>query len=277
MKEKSSISVIIKDNISQILAITEKNLKGALRFKVNLIFSYFYPLINLIIPIIIFDQFFQYNIQFSPWTEQNFLIFILLAYNISLLSRLYTVFINEFKTEKYWRTLEALIIAPFNRVNLLFGIFLTNLISISIPFTILLIICYIYYPITIITLLFVLLLFFILALVFSGIGLFLGVFAISKENYISILTFGMMLIIWTSCVSFPYQLFPEIIQNVINLNPFYYIFDIIRVAWINDNILSTLYSHSFNFLILLIFGILIPILGVYLFNIIYKKYGIVGY
>ncbi|MFX1384258.1 MAG: ABC transporter permease [Promethearchaeota archaeon] len=271
------IKTIIKDNLFQIFAITEKNMKAALRFKFSLIFSYFYPIIGLVLPMIILNQFFEYNIHFSPWTAQNYLVFIFLAYDISLLSRIYTVFSNEFKTEKYWRTLQALIIAPFNRFNLLFGIFLASLIQVCIPFSIFLIICYLYYHISIITLGLILLIFFLIALVFSGIGLFLGVLAISKENYLPIAIFLMTLVIWTSCVTYPYQIFPNIIQQVINLNPFYYIFDVLRLAWIQDNIILTFSTYGSNLLILFASSIITPLLGVYLFNIIYKKYGIVGY
>lgn len=243
----------------------------------SLIISLVTPIFNIIMPIIILSQFFSFNAKFGPWTKDNFLVYLYLSYNIFLLSKLITTFQSEFRTEKYWKTLQALIIAPFYRFNLLIGIFFANLIQISIPFIIFVVICFIYYPISFITLLFVLLIFLFIALIFSGIGLIIGVFAISNENLMMILNFLINILIWLSCISYPYELFPPVFQNFINLNPLYYIFDILRLTWIEDNIIFTFNSHFFHFFILISFGIIMPLIGVYIFNMIYRKYGIVGY
>ena len=268
---------LIRDNLSQICAVTEKNIKMSMRFKLNLIFSYFYPLLGIIMPMIILKQFLSNNISFAPWNETNYFVFIFVAYNIGLMTKLIDSFHSEFILEKYWRTIEALMIAPFRTYNLLFGIVFSTTITIIIPFSIFLILCYIYYPISIITLLFVIFIYLSIALVFSGIGLFLGSLAISKENYLNIFKFFTMLLIWGSCILFPYQLFPAPLQQIINLNPLYYIFDFLRLTWIEDDVILSIQSHWFNFMILIILCIITPILSVYIFNFIFKKYGIVGY
>ncbi|MFX1257018.1 MAG: ABC transporter permease [Promethearchaeota archaeon] len=268
---------ILKDNLGQIFAITEKNIKMNLRYKFNMIFSLIYPIIAIIMPIIILNKFFEFNAKFGPWNETNFLVFLFMAYNITLLSKLITVFPSQFKVEKYWYTLQSIIIAPFNRINLLFGILISELIMISIPFTVFITLCYLYYPISLSTLLMIFSMFFMIALLFSGTGLILGVFAISNENLLVLLNFIISIIIMFSCITFPYQIFPKIIQNFVDLNPLYYIFDVIRLTWIEDNVLHSIYSHSFHFILLISLSISMPIIGVICFNLIYKKYGIVGY
>ena len=182
----------IKENLSQILALTEKNIKLRLRYKLGLIISYITYLVSIFTPLIVMGNLFQFRTDIGPWTSNNFLLYQFIAYNIMLLSGITEIFPGQFRNEKYWKTLPALIIGPFNRFNLLFGIFFSHVIMISIPFTVFLILSYIIYPISVFTLIVVLLIFFIIALVFSGIGLIMGVFAISNENIWNLLKFIML-------------------------------------------------------------------------------------
>ena len=266
-----------KDNLSQIVALVEKNLKLTTRFKFNIVTSLINPIIMILMPLIIMTKLFEFNEQFGPWTRDNFMVYQFLAYNVYLLMGLNDAFGAQFSREKYWKTIQALIIAPFNRFNLLFGIFIPHLIIISIPFTIFFIITYIYYPISFITLIFVIILFFLIALIFSGIGLILGIFIVSNENIYYLLRFSLNIVFWISCISYPFQLFPDLVQQLINLNPLYYVFEILRLTWIEDDIVFSITSHTFHFFVLIIISTLLPCIGVYIFNIIYKKYGIVGY
>lgn len=266
-----------KDNLSQIYAIVEKETKLLLRIKINFIFNLIMPIIGLIFPLIVMGQIFNLAEEFGPWNSQNFIIFMLTLYQIVLLNRLTAVFSSNLMREKAWKTLPSIIIAPFNRWNLLLGIFFSHLILISVPFTIFIILCYIYYPISILTLFSVLILYFILALFFSGIGLVIGIFAISKEGLVRVINFGYSLVIWFSCLSMPFEFFPGYFQNIVVYNPFYYIFVIIRYVWIENDILVSLTAHPFNFLVIFSSGIFLPIFGVFFFDYIYNKYGIAGY
>ncbi|GAG84268.1 unnamed protein product [marine sediment metagenome] len=85
------------------------------------------------------------------------------------------------------------------------------------------------------------------------------------------------MIFWFSCITYPYELFPVVLQNMINLNPLYYLFDLIRYAWLEDDILLTLSIHFINLVIMILIAVILPILGVIIFNKAYKKYGISGY
>jgi len=267
----------LRYNLNQIIALTEKNIKLRWRFKYSLIISFITPLIAILMPLIVMGKFFTLKQSFGPWTAQNFVIFQFIAYDIMLLKNIISEFPSQLHMEKYWQTLPGLIIAPFNRFNLLFGIFISRLILISIPFTIFFILSFIFFPISIPTILVILLIYFIIAILFSGLGLILGIFAVSNENIWKLLVFAITIFFWFSCVSYPYEIFPEVLQVVININPLYYLFDFLRLLWIQDNVLLTISSYPYHFIILLISGIVFPILGVYTFEMIYKKYGIVGY
>jgi ABC-type polysaccharide/polyol phosphate export permease len=119
--------------------------------------------------------------------------------------------------------------------------------------------------------------FFGVGIVFSGIGLLLGVFAISNENFLYVFDFVTRVIFWFSCVSYPFQLFPTAVQNIINLNPIYYLIDIIRLTWIENDLILTVISHPVHVIAFLASFIIFPIICVYIFNFIYKKIGITGY
>ncbi len=267
----------IINNFRKIYALTRKNVKLLLRFKLALLVSMIVPIISIIMPIIVMNTIFEFNSNLGPWNSSNFLIFTFSAYNIYLLKNEMDQFPIRINEEKYWQTLPALIIAPMSRYILLIGIFLSHLILIAPPFIIFLILCYIINPISIITFFAILIIYLLIALVFSSIGLFLSVLAISKESAYRSTGFFLSIIFWLSCVTYPYEIFPKTFQNVINLNPLYYIFDILRLSWIEDNINFTFQHHFIHFIILFSISLSFPIIGVRIFNVIYKKYGISGY
>lgn len=267
----------IRRQALQIFALVEKNLRLSLRVKFNVIISFLMPIISIAMPLIILGKFFTLNTEFGPWNESNYMVFQFIAYQILLMKMLINEFPAQFLREKYWKTIPALIIAPLNQYNLLFGIFFSHMILISIPFIIFFVLCWIVYPISFLTIISIIVLLFFIALIFSSIGLIIGAFAISNENIWRILSFGISMVFWLSCLIYPFEIFPNIIQQIINLNPLYYIFDILRTTWIENNILLSISYHPFNFLILFLTVLIFPIISVYIFKMIYKKFGIVGY
>ena len=267
----------IINNISQIYAITEKNVKLGTRYKFKLIFSFFSPIISIIVPIILMEKFFDLSVNFGPWTQNTYVVYIILAYNIMSLKSLMSTYPGQFSTEKYWKTLPALIIAPFNRINLLLGIFFSSLILRLIPLAIFFVMCNIFYPISLISFLFIIGIHLLIALIFSGIGIIMGILSISKESWSPIVNFVLGLLFMVSCISFPFEIFPKPIQDIVNLNPLYHIFYFLRIAWIENNLIVSITSHSISFLFLVGFAIILPIFGVIVFNALYKKYGIVGF
>ena len=267
----------IRRIFSKTFAIAEKNVRIQYRFKYVMVLRYLNPIITILMPIIIFDSFFDFNASFGPWTPQNYMIFVFIGYNIMLMRNMITVIPRYLLQEKYWKTLPALITAPFNRFYLLFGYIISEFLGILLPFVLVLIAMLIFFPISIPTLIIVILMFFGVGIVFSGVGLFLGAFAISNENYLYIFDFGARLIFWLSCITYPFQLFPTLVQNIINLNPIYYLIDIIRFTWIENNIIFSVIAHPIHIYIFVICLVIFPIICVSMFNIIYKKLGISGY
>ncbi len=257
-------------------AIAEKNIQMQLRYKLQLAVVSISPIITIIMPIIVLNRFFSLATDFGPWNESNFIVFVFIGYNIMLLRRIIPRMTYQLTLEKYWKTFPALITAPFNRFYLLAGYILSELFIISFGFITLFIIIYILFPISFITLISILFMFFSITLMFAGIGLSIGIFALSNEGIMAILNFIISLIFWASCITYPFDLFPQEIQNIISLNPIYYFIDIIRLTWIENNIILTLSSHPFHFLIFGTSLVIFPIAGVILFNKIYKKFGVSG-
>jgi len=266
-----------KYNFSRIFTIAEKNVKIQLRFKFNLYYSIISPFLPIIMSFVILLKFFNADVSIGKWDEINYLVFLFTAFNIELLRRIIQSFPDSLRLEKYWKTLPALMIAPFNRIHLLLGIFFSHLIIIAIPFVVFLLLTFLVSPISILTLLFIILIFLLIDLIFSGIGLFLGVFAISEENYWRIFSIFLTLLFYASCVIYPFEVFPTEIQSIIQLNPFYHIFDILRITWLENNILLTITNYPFQFIILIGTAIIVPLFGIYVFKIVYDKFGIVGY
>jgi len=264
----------IMNNVSQIFAVAEKNFFLVSRYKIRMILSFITPILGIILPIIVLGRILDFTNNFGPWDDGNFLVYQFTAYQLMLLYQIIGRFQTSINQEKGINTITLLIIAPFRRLNLLLGIFLSHLMLISIPFTIFFIWCFILYPVSIITVFFIFIVYFLITLFFSGIGLFFGIIIISKPHLIALFSIPLTVFLMFSCLSMPFEFFPEEFQNIANLNPFYYIFSIVRYIWLEDNIIISVTSHPFTFLVVLFFGILTPLIGVKFFNYIFDKYGI---
>ncbi|MBA7539270.1 hypothetical protein ES705_31549 [subsurface metagenome] len=263
--------------LSKTFAIAEKNVRTQFRFKHYMIWRWVLPIISLLMPIIILDKFFELSTNIGPWTPQNYMIFVFIGYNIMIMQTMVDYIPKSLLSEKYWKTLPILMTAPFNRFYLLFGYIISEFVGIIIPFTSFLIVMLIFFPLSILSIIIIILMFLGIGIVFSGAGLFLGVFAISNENYLYFFNIFLRFIFWFSCVTYPFQLFPRPVQNIIKLNPIYYLIDLIRFTWIENNVFLTFLSHPIHISIFAISLVIFPIICVYVFNIIYKKLGITGY
>lgn len=271
----------VRRNITQTTALIERNIFFEMRFKLVLFTSFLNPFIRILMPLIIFGAIFSISegFSFGYWTGENYVLFLLIAFCVQFLRRIVENFRQLFFREKFWKTLQALMVAPINRYVLLFGILISEMILISIPFIFFLIFALILFPISILNLLIVLVLFFCLSIFFGSLGLIVAVLVVTKEGIYRIFKLGLTFLFWLSCISYPLQLFPEIIQNVILLNPLYYFIDLIRLVWIMgiDYNLAISFLSPLHIFIVAIFTVLLPILSVALFNIFYKKFGITGY
>ncbi len=271
----------IKRYTRQILAMIEKNLYLELRIKTEFIYRFLIPIIELILYVFLFGAIFKAREGYSLgyWNSSNFILFLLIAFCVQFSKPIVARYRQLFIGEKYWKTLSAIMVAPVNRFTLLLGVLISELVLISVPFSIVLIIAFILFPISLINFILILLIFFSIFLIFGSIGLIQGAFAISHEEYITYFGLCLRFIFLFSCTNFPKEIFPEIFQSIAVLNPFYYVFDLLRLTWylgIDYDVAIALIS-PIHIIILVLFTILSPIISVYLFNRVYNKYGITGY
>ena len=271
----------IRRNITQTTALIERNIFFELRFKLVLFTSFLNPFITILMPFIIFGAIFSISgdYSFGYWSGETYVLFLLIAFCTQFLRRIVENFRQLFFREKFWKTLQALMVAPINRYVLLFGILISEMILLSIPFAFFLILTLIIFPIPILNLLIVLGLFFCLAIFFGSLGLIVAVLIVTKEGTYRIVKIGLTFLYWLSCVSYPLQIFPEIVQYAILLNPLYYFIDLIRIIWLMgiDYNLAMSFLSPLHIIIVATFTILLPMFSVVLFNVFYKKYGITGY
>jgi ABC-type polysaccharide/polyol phosphate export permease len=271
----------VHKNLRQIFAITEKNIFLQLRYKSTLVSRFLNPLLQLIVMIFIFGTIFSiradYNIGY--WNAQNYVLFLLLAFSLQFIRSIIKRFEVLFTQEKFWKTLSAVMVAPLNRYILLLGTLISELIFLSIPLLFVFFLTFIFFPISFFNVILVFIVFFLIVITLGSIGLLLGIFSISYETMIPYTEVILRLIFIFSCINYSIGIFPEIIQNIILFNPFYYLFDMLRLTWylgVNFEAAIALIT-PIHIIVLLSFSILLPIISVSIFKRIYKKFGITGY
>ena len=272
---------LLRRNARQIYAIVEKEINLQLRFKSQFLFILINPLIQLVVYFFLFGAIFniQQGIAIGYWNSSNYLLFLLIAMSISYSQPIIQKYTQLFATEKYWKTLSAIMIAPVNRISLLVGILISQILLSSIGVIFLLTLAFILFPITIFELIFFIFTYLCILLIFGSIGLILGAFAISNENFQNYYFLVIRFLFLLSCINYPKELFPEIIQFFITLNPLYYLFDFLRLIWYSGLSPTTafLYISPIHIITFILVTILSPIIAVLLFERIYKKHGITGY
>lgn len=271
----------IKRNLNKTKALIERNIFFETRFKLVLFTRFLSPFVQILMPLIIFGAIFSINedYEFGYWTNQTYLLFILIAFCVQFLRQIIDNFRQLFFREKFWKTFQALMVAPINRYVLLFGILTSEMILISIPFIGFFIIAFIFYQIPLINLLLVIVMFLCTAIFFGSLGLIVGVLVVTKEGIYRIFSLGLTFLFWLSCVSYPLQIFPEFIQGIVILNPLYYFIDLTRIFWLMglDFNIAIQYLTPLHIIVVLVFTIILPIISVKIFNTFYDKYGISGY
>jgi len=270
----------LKKYARQTLAIVEKNLYLELYVKSSLFMRYLNPIIQLFILIFIFGTIFsKKGTSIGYWNSENYILFLLIAFCIQFSASITQKFNSLLTTEKYWKTLSATLVAPINRIILLLGILISELIIISFTLIFLFILALILYPISLGLFILFILMFGLIYLIFASIGLIISAFGISHERYVQYSNIILRFAIMFACVNYPKEIFPEIIQFFIVLNPLYYIFELLRLIWysgINYDIAIS-YITPIHIILFILLTITFPIISIYLFNKIFKKYGITGY
>lgn len=271
----------VKLNLVQIYSIIVKDLKLKLRFKNQFLVEYVYPLLSLFFPFIIFNTLFNIEggVFESYYSRDNYVLFILLAYCVQCLIFLLWNYKTVFHEEKIWQTLKGLLVAPINKINILLGLLISGLIAKSLPIIVIMIICYIFFPIPFTFFIGVILVMFCISLTFAGMGFIIGLFEIVNEDIAAFLTSGISFISLVSCLFYPIEIFPEFVQFFVRLNPLYYYFDLLRLTWwIGIDYTGAIGFITMNHILFVsIFTIVTPLFASYFFLLIYNKYGSSGY
>jgi ABC-type polysaccharide/polyol phosphate export permease len=231
-------------------------------------------------PLIVLGKIFEITSgkSLGIWTSDTLLFFILTGFCIGSAAGFIHEYYKMLRDEKYWKTLPAILISPFNRYNLLIAVFIEELIYIAVPLTIVFIILLIIYPTSLISFLVAFLIFLAGCILLASTGLIIGAFSLSAESAMTWVAFLVHFVLMFSCYNYPREMFPPALTFFIIIDPFYYYWDLMRVTWL-FGIDYVLFNSAFlvHFIIIIVFSTLLPIISVYFFNYFYKRYGIAGY
>lgn len=269
-----------KKYIYQLKTLIIKDIKLNTRYKVKFLVAIIVPFTSFFIPFFIFRKLFSAtgDESFGIWTPQNYIIFILTGVFVVIILGLLSRFGKNLLREKYWKTLPGIFMSPVNIYNILLSRLISELLIYIIPLALIFILCFILTGASIITILALIVVYLMAALFIASIGLAIGSFRMSLEGDYNILFFFIKFFLIFSCYKYPREFYPKYLDFLIVYNPFYYFFDLIRIGLILgfENIFFDP-KYLNHFIIVITFTILAPILSIWLFSYIYKKYGITGY
>ena len=260
------------------LVIKEIKLKS--RYKAKFLFSVVAPFSTFIVPLLVFRTLFSSIDEgsFGIWTPENYIIFILSGIFIVALVNLLPTYGKSILREKYWKTLPGIFLSPINIYNLLLSKLISELIIFIIPIGLIFILCFIIAEASLLTILLVMIIYFLASILFASIGLAIGAFRMSKEGNYQIFFLIVNLFLVFSCYKYPKEFFPEYLEIFIIWNPFYYYWDLIRLMLVfgSENIIFNP-KYTFHFIIVISLSLIGPFLSVSFFDFVYKRYGLVGY
>lgn len=270
--------------VDNTLTIAEKELGLDLRYKLPfLLGSTVNPLIRIIPFLLVYAGFFTLESKASLgefMTFENFISFLFLGivadsfFNVG-----YTTFRGKFLNEKYWQTTEILLLAPINRLAMITGVGLAEIVSIIPTLLIFLGTAYFFYPISLMQLFIVLAVLLMLFVLCLSLGLIAGSASLFNENLSPIFDYARVIIVFFSCFYYPREILAikqlgalgELFPSLALLNPIYQANFIIRSIWFTSQ------PPLEPLLYLTFFAIVSPIAAVYIFVKLWKWMGIQGY
>ncbi|MGQ4874921.1 MAG: ABC transporter permease [Promethearchaeia archaeon] len=270
----------IKKYYNEISALIIKELRLKLRYKFKFLSTIIVPVLAFIVPYLVFQKIFSVigDKSFGIWTPQNYILFILTGIFVALIIEYIAIYGKTFLQEKYYKTLSGLFMAPIKISSLYISKFFTELL-IYLPHLILIFAaCFFIAKSSILSILFIIIIFLAACILLSSIGLVIGSFRISLEGNYTILYVLIKIFLIFSCYKYPKEVFPTYLHIIIAISPFYYYWDLIRYTLVFD-VYYLLFNPTFflHFLVVIIATISAPILSLKFFNYVFKKYGISGY
>ena len=210
--------ISLKKITRQTLAIVEKEIYLRLRYKATIISQMLNPLIQIFTLIFIFGIVFNIQTGYSLgyWNANNYVLFILIAFCLQIFRPITEKYFQLFVVEKYWKTLSATLIAPINKFSLLLGQLISWVVLNSVGFIVVFVIALIIFPINIFYFLLFLLAFICIWISFASIGLLMGVFGISNENFGTSFSVILRFVFLFTCINYPKEVFPQIYNNFVD-------------------------------------------------------------
>lgn len=255
------------------MAIAKKELKLGLRFKINFFSSVVLnPLLYSLWFALIYAGFFSFGTSnVAGVTPSTLIPFLILGGLANIIYRTgYYAFDTKFMAEKYWHTIEGTLIAPINRISILLGIGLIEILRISIFLLAGIGIAFFMYSPSLIRLFIVIFTMILLCLMTLGMGLVKAGFILANENMLAIFQYLNYDFMFLSCFYYPIEALPSWIHPFVMINPVYHAVILIRDAWFGLPI-SLLSLGIVSFITLLSL-----LLGTMLFSLTWRKLGITG-
>jgi ABC-2 type transport system permease protein len=260
--------------INRILAIAKRQVILRLRFK----WDYFmhtivFPAKNLIAFLLIYLGFFYSGAtNIGGITRENYIVFLLLGMMfMAIFNTGWDIIAGSFLNEKYWQTIQGVLISPAKKLEIILGYGIGGLVNIAPLLLLSLIFCYIIIPIRIINFVYIIILLLLMYLAILGAGFVQAALKLSNENIAALLTPAFWVWVFISCFYYPITSLPKFIHPIVELNPIYHANYVIKHLWIYNtfNIKSLFYLSLLSLMSLSA--------GIYIFNKVWKKIGIQGY
>jgi len=265
--------------IEDTFTVAEKELKLEMRFKIRFFTSSMAePLIRIAPFLLIYLGFFAAGAKsFGSVTEINFVVFLVLGMLTDVFFvHGYSWLHTKFMQEKYWQTIEAILLAPISKISLLGGQALSIIVALVPSMAIFLLISYLIIPAYFVHIAVVLLCLVLVLPIALSIGLVYSGAALFNENFTPLFNYARVGIVFISCFYYPITIFDKVpmlaaLKPLVLFNPFYQAVFAIRQAWIFGIIEWGAIAY------VAVFAIATPLLAVFIFNSLWKRLDIQGY
>jgi len=258
---------------SRLYAIIKNDVLLKLRFKWGFFIRSIFKLKGILTFFLIYAGFFHAGgINVGGVTKENFTVFLLLGMILATFFNTGIISIGfSFGMKKWWRTIHGLLVSPATKLEIISGTGIASLVGIA-PLTIFtMALAYILFPISLVKLAYMVLVVALMYLVALGIGFVKAAFVLSNENmtaWFDIVTWAIVIL---SCFYYPITSLPKFIQPLAWANPIYSANYLTKEIWLHGN---------YHFGLLIYLGIMATVsltIGIFIFNQIWKRWGIEGY
>ena len=263
-----------RNSLEQIWAITKKELRLETRFWLPFISSIFLNPVKTAawFFIVYFGFFTAGSVGLGSFTRETYILFILIGGLFQIFFTLATTdFANKFLCEKYWQTIQSIIIMPIHIFKLVLGLSLEEIIKASLAMMVFIGLGLLVWPTNPWTVMIIISIILIIFLGLMFLGLLRAAFVLINENVNTIFEYGFLFLGFISCFYYPIEAFPSFLRPLIFYNPIYQGINLVRNLWLGQSFDWTVFAY------LSIWTILTAIFSTFLYNRLLKKYDLQGY